>query len=95
VSKPTPARAKLSRLKAIPWAATLRLGVAFVRRLAALSASDRRRLSGLLRQSRGRPGNLSARERDELLAIIGRLDLLGVARELGGASRRGRRYGRR
>jgi hypothetical protein len=84
-----------ARLKAIPWALTLRVGLAFARRVTALSAKDRRRLGALVRQSRGRPGNLSERERRELMAIVGELDLLGVVRELSVLSGRGRRRRRR
>jgi len=73
----------------------MRVGLAFARRVGALSAKDRARLAGLVRQSRGRPGNLSERERRELMAIVAELDLLGVARELSGLRAGGRRHGRR
>ena len=85
----------IARLRAIPWTMMLRVGLTLGRRVTALSAKDRRRLAALVRQSRGRPGNLSDRERRELMAIVGELDLLGVARELSVLSRRGRRRRRR
>ncbi len=85
----------IARLRAIPWTMMLRVGLALGRRVTALSAKDRRRLAALVRQSRGRPGNLSDRERHELMAIVGELDLLGVVRELSLLSRRGRRRRRR
>jgi hypothetical protein len=73
----------------------LRIGMAFARRVGALSAKDRARLARLVRQSRGRPGNLTERERRELLAIVAELDLMGVARELSSLRGGGRGRGRR
>jgi hypothetical protein len=95
VSRQARDRSRLSRLRAIPWAGTLRVVVAFGKRVTALSAKDRRRLAALVRQSRGRPGNLSDRERRELMGIVAELDLLGVARELSGLTGQGRRRRRR
>jgi hypothetical protein len=80
-----------SRLKALPWAAVLQMGVAFNRRWSSLSDRDRARLTQLLRGSRGRPRNLSTRERDELRKLVGKLDLKGMGRELLPLVRAGRR----
>ena len=73
---------KGSRLKALPWAALLQVGLAFGERWRALSERDRARLTRLVRASRGRPGNLSTGERKELRKLVGKLDLKGVGREL-------------
>jgi len=81
---------------AIPWALVLRVGLIVGKRWAALSAKDRARLTSLARQSRGRPDNLSTRQRLELRKLARKLDLKGMARELlpmirGGGGGRGRR----
>jgi hypothetical protein len=86
---------KGSRLKALPWAALLQVGLAVGERWRALSERDRARLTRLVRDSRGRLGNLSARERDELRKVVRKLDVKGMGREvlplLRGAGRRKRR----
>jgi hypothetical protein len=88
-----------SRLKALPWAALLQAGVAFGKRWRGLSERDRARLTQLtrerLRVQHGRLGNLSAKERQELRKLVGKLDVKGMGREmlgqLRGAGRRKRR----
>jgi hypothetical protein len=56
----------------------------------ALPAERRDRLQALLRQSAGRPSNLSAAERRELLGLVGQLNLSDVLRDSAmRASRRG------
>ena len=90
---PSPS-AKRGRLKALPWAVLLQGGVAVGKRWRALSGKERDRLARLLRDSRGRPGNLSEKGRKELRKLAGKLDLRGLGRELGGLARRGRRRGR-
>jgi hypothetical protein len=52
--------------------------------LGKLEPDERRRLVELLRRGRGRPHNLSARDRDELVALIGKAEprlFAGVAAE--------------
>jgi hypothetical protein len=67
------------------------------KRVGRLSARDRARLAHLLRDSKGRPGSLGGREREELHRLLGKLDAKGMARELlsmlgrGGKRRRWRR----
>jgi hypothetical protein len=46
-----------------------------------LPADRRNRLQALLRQSTGRPSNLSAAERQELRALVGELNLGEVLRD--------------
>lgn len=61
----------------------------------ALPAERRDRLQALLRQSAGRPSNLSAADRQELRSLVGDLNLGAVLRDSAmRASRRGirRRY---
>jgi hypothetical protein len=68
-----------SRLKALPWAALLQLVVAAGERWRSLSERDRARLTRLLRDSRGRFGQLSSKDRDELRKLARKLDLKGLA----------------
>ena len=84
-----------SRLKAVPWAVLARAGVVMGKRWTALSAKERARLASLVRGSRGRPRNLSARERNELRKLVRKLDLRGAGRELLPLLRGGKRRGRR
>jgi hypothetical protein len=81
----------VSRLKALPWAALLQAGVIVGRRWRALSEKDRARLTRLLRESGGRLGNLSSKERNELGKLVRKLDLKGVGSELRPLLRGGRR----
>lgn len=55
-----------------------------------LSEKDRARLASLARDSRGRWGNLNAKERAELRRLTGKLDLKGIARDVAGLARGGR-----
>jgi hypothetical protein len=89
VSKHKPAsKSKLERVKALPWAAMLQGVVVIGRHWRSLSERDRARLTGLVRQSQGRLGNLSAREREDLRKLVGKLDLKGIGRDLFLVSRR-------
>jgi hypothetical protein len=61
-----------------------------------LTPGERAHLAALVRKSRGRPGNLTARERGDLRRLAAKLDLPGlgrsvapVARGLRGRPRRG------
>lgn len=61
-----------------------------------LSPKERRRLTELLKNSRGRPGNLSRRERQEVRDLAAKLDLVALGKRAsfsavglgGGASRK-------
>jgi hypothetical protein len=92
VSKRKPA---VSRVRALPWAALVQVVVAVGTRWRALSDRDRARLTRLLRDSRGRLGNLSTKERGELRRLVRKLDIKGVGSELRPLIRGGRRAKRR
>jgi len=83
----------------LPWDALLQASVVIGRRWWALSEKDRARLSSLLRDSGGRLGNLSSRERNELRKLVGKLDFKAMSRELllltGARRGRGKRSRRR
>jgi hypothetical protein len=88
---------RATRLKqALPWAALVRVAAVVGKRWGALTAKERGRLASLARTSRGRPGNLSKGERNELRKLVRKLDLAGAGRELSSVLRgRGRGRGRR
>ena len=75
-------KSKLGRVKDLPWALLLQIGVVLGKRWRSLSAKDRARLTELTRESRGRLGNLSAKERKELKKLMGKLHPKRTAREL-------------
>lgn len=87
-------KSKRERAKALPWAALLQAVVVIGRHWRELSEKDRARLSGLVRDSGGRLGNLSGKERAELRKLAGKLDLKGIGSELTGLAR-GRRTRRK
>jgi hypothetical protein len=94
MARPT-AKSTRDRVKALPWAGLLSAGVVLGKRVGSLSEKDRARLAGLLRDSRGWPGRLGAKERADLRRILGKLDAKGMSRELlpllrGGRGRRRR-----
>jgi len=91
---PAPSKSGLDRAKALPWALLLQAGFAVGRRAGKLSSSERERLLGLVRESGGRLGRLSEKERKELRKLAGKLDLRGIGDDLVPLIRRARR-GRR
>jgi hypothetical protein len=95
MSKPSTSKSKHARVKALPWMAILQVGVLTRKRWQSLSKKERSRLSDLMRQSRGRPGNLNPKERGELRKLAGKLDLKGMPRELMPLVRRGGKRCRR
>jgi hypothetical protein len=84
-----------SRVKDLPWLALLQASMILGKRWRALSEKDRRRLARLVRESRGRLGNLSVRERSELGRLVRKLDLKGAGPELTALVHRRRRRKRR
>lgn len=88
-------KGKRKRVKALPWAVLLQTGAVLGKRWRSLSAKDRAHLARLTRESRGRPGNLSEKERRELRKLVGKLDFKGMSRELLPLVRGGRKRKRR
>lgn len=84
------AAGKLLRARNLPWAILLQAGTLVGSRWRSLSAKDRARLTGLLRESGGRVGNLSTRQRAELRELIGKLDVKGLGADLLPLVRNGR-----
>ena len=89
-------KSRLERVKALPWAVLLQVGAVLGTRWWALPERDRARVGELLRESRGWPPNLSAKDRKELRRIFAKFDLKGLGSELLPlARRRGARHKRR
>jgi hypothetical protein len=80
--QPERGKSKLQHVKDVPWALLLQVGIVLGRRWRALSSKDRARLARLARESQGRPGNLSAKQRKELRKLVGKLNLKRAGREL-------------
>jgi hypothetical protein len=80
-------------LRGLPWIVVLQGGTMLARRWASLSAKDRDRIRRLLSDSGGRIDRLTKKERRELTEVLGKLDLVGLGRELlpFGGRLRGRR----
>jgi hypothetical protein len=88
-------KSRLQRVKELPWALLLQMGLVLGKRWRSLSAKDRTRLTELTRESRGRLGNLSAKERRELKKLVGKLHPKRTARDLVLLTRARRRRKRR
>ncbi|HET6508188.1 MAG TPA: hypothetical protein VFG42_15460 [Baekduia sp.] len=68
--------------KAVPWMLMLQSAMILREHWTRLDEHDRHELSRIVRKSHGNPGNLSKRERGELLRIVRRLDLVTAGRKL-------------
>jgi hypothetical protein len=75
-------KSRLERVKELPWALLLQMGLVLGKRWRSLSSKDRTRLTELTRESRGRLDNLSAKERRELKKLVGKLHPKRTARDL-------------
>ncbi|MEA2307337.1 MAG: hypothetical protein QOH43_4617 [Solirubrobacteraceae bacterium] len=83
---------RLTRVRAIPWMIVLQAGMAAGHHWRHLDAHERTRLKHLIVLSKGRPGNLSAKERAEVKQLASKLDLPGLARAATSMGGRGRRH---
>ncbi len=72
----------LARRRALPWTLLLDLALALRHRWKELPERDQRELGRIVRKSKGRPGNLNQRDRNELKRIVKDLDLLAAGRDL-------------
>ncbi len=74
-----------ARGRAVPlmWAFAVAEALAATRRhFASVDPATRRRAVALARKSKGRPSNLSAREKQELRRLVGEMDLWALSKEL-------------
>lgn len=73
---------RLTGVRALPWTILLELAVKLREHWRTLTPGERAHLSALIRKSQGRPGNLSARERDDVRRLVRKLELASLGREV-------------
>jgi hypothetical protein len=77
------ARRRLTRRVPILWAFAVAEALAATRRhFAGVDPRVRRRVVELARKSKGRPSNLSSREKEELRRLVGQMDLWQLSKDL-------------
>jgi hypothetical protein len=70
-------------VKAIPWKLVLELATLLVSRFREdVPPKDRRRMTALVRKSKGDPRRLTAAERKELLGLVKRVDVQRLGRDV-------------
>jgi hypothetical protein len=70
-------------VKAIPWRLVLEVGtLVYTRFRDDVPPKDRKRLGEIVRKSKGDPRRLTAKERHELLALLKRLDVQRLGRDV-------------
>jgi hypothetical protein len=85
---------RLPFVRRIPLLMLVQAAMAARRHWGLLEPKERSELARLVKESKGRPGNLTKGERERLRRLVGKLDLLTLGRALapfGGGLRRGRR----
>lgn len=94
-----PSRTKgssLERFKAVPWLLLFEAArLTYTHVTDALPESDRRRAVMIVKRTKGRPQDLTDREREELKRMVRKLDLPGLLRTLGPTAVRARTLRRR
>ena len=73
---------KLPFFKASPWMLAAEAAMAARRHWSDLEPADQRRLRELLPKARPGSSGLSAKEKDELRAIVRKLDVVGIGKEI-------------
>ncbi|MCW3011133.1 MAG: hypothetical protein JWO90_1537 [Solirubrobacterales bacterium] len=69
-------------IRGTPWLLVIQAALAARDHWSVLTPEERTDLARLLRATRGRPSNLTAREKAELRRLVGRLDLPGLGKDL-------------
>jgi hypothetical protein len=74
---------RLARLRAVPWLLVFEVARGLHSHVMdSLSPAERRRVTQILRKSKGNPANVTPREREELRRLAGKLDLKRLGRDL-------------
>lgn len=73
---------RLTKVRALPWIVLLEAAMAVREHWQNLTPAERARVTRLLKKSQGRPGNLTAREREDLKKLARKLDPAGLGRRL-------------
>ena len=75
--------APTGRLRAVPWKLVLEVATVVVNRFRDdLPPAERRRLTTLVRKSKGDPRRLTSAERHELLSVLRRIDVQALGRDV-------------
>lgn len=82
-------------IKGVPWLVVIQAAMAAREHWGVLTPRERTELARLIRATRGRTSNLTAKEQAELRRLIGRLDLPGLGKDLLPVVTRGSRKKRR
>lgn len=78
-------------IRAVPWARIILFARVVLARFGEdVSAKDRRRLTELVRRSKGDPRTLTKAERSELVRIVRQVDLARLSREIAALGAGGR-----
>ena len=72
---------RIPRLRTVPWLVVAELAMAARRHWYLLEPAERARLRDLVTRSRGRRGNLTPDEREDLRYLVRRLEPGGLVRE--------------
>jgi len=74
---------RLARLRAIPWLLLFEVARSVHSHVMdSLSPAERRRVTQILRKSKGNPANVTPREREELRRLAGKLDFKRLGRDI-------------
>lgn len=73
---------RLPGRRAVPWALALELAVAARDHWGKLTPGERAHLQSLVKKFKGRPANLTPRDRKDLRRILAKMDLPGMGRSL-------------
>jgi hypothetical protein len=74
---------RLGRIRAIPWLLLFEVARSVHSHVMdTLSPAERRRVADILRKSKGNPQNVTAREREELKRLAGKLDFKRLGGDL-------------
>ena len=82
-------------IKGVPWLVVIQAAMAAREHWGVLTPRERTELARLLKSTRGRTANLTAKEKAELRRLVGRLDLPGLGKDLLPVVARGGRKKRR
>lgn len=85
---------RLTRVRAVPWAILLELGVTVRDAWMKLTPGERAHLLNLVKKSQGRPGNLSARERADIKRLVRKMEPAALGRSLAPLGRKVRKLRR-
>lgn len=82
LSRKTRSQTTFGAARALPWLMLGQAAVVLRDHWNRVSPDDRARLAHLLKASKGRPMNLTPHQREELTAILKRLDVMGLSRDV-------------